>query len=80
MNISLPDAMKDWEEAQARTGRYNNASNYVRDLIRRDQEPADSLADLQALLTKGLESGISERAIDDVLKAAHQLAKTARAR
>lgn len=36
MNVSLPDRMKDWVEVQARTGRYSNASDYVRDLIRRD--------------------------------------------
>ena len=35
MNVSLPDPMKDWVEAQTRTGRYSNASDYVRDLIRR---------------------------------------------
>ena len=75
MNISLPDAMKDWVEAQARTGRYSNASDYVRDLIRRDQERADTLAELQALLTQGLESGVSDRTIDDVLKAARQKAQ-----
>lgn len=78
MNISLPDAMKDWVETQARTGRYSNASDYVRDLIRRDQERADTLAELQALLTEGLESGVSERTIDDVLKAARQKARAAR--
>ena len=74
MNISLPDAMKDWVEAQARTGSYSNASDYVRDVIRRDQERAGSLAELQALLTKGLESGLSDRTIDDMLKAARQKA------
>ena len=36
MNISLPDQMKEWVEAQAESGRYSNASGYVRDLIRRD--------------------------------------------
>ncbi|MEM6440662.1 MAG: type II toxin-antitoxin system ParD family antitoxin [Pseudomonadota bacterium] len=40
MNVSLPDQMKEWVEAQARGGRYANASDYVRDLIRRDQEAA----------------------------------------
>lgn len=78
MNISLPDPMKDWVEAQARTGRYSNASDYVRDLIRRDQERADRLAELQKLLCEGLESGVSDRTIDDVLKAAREQAKTAR--
>jgi antitoxin ParD1/3/4 len=78
MNISLPDPMKDWVEAQARTGRYSNASDYVRDLIRRDQERADRLAEFQKLLSEGLESGVSDRTIDDVLKAAREQAKTAR--
>lgn len=55
MNISLPEPMKDWVEAQARTGRYSNASDYVRDLIRRDQERAQALAELQRLITDGIE-------------------------
>ena len=37
MNISLPDPMKSWVEDQAKSGRYANSSDYVRDLIRRDQ-------------------------------------------
>ncbi len=74
MNVSLPDPMKDWVEAQARTGRYSNASDYVRDLIRRDQERAGKLADLQNLITEGIESGVSTLSIDDVLKAARERA------
>ncbi len=74
MNVSLPDPMKDWVEAQAGTGRYSNASDYVRDLIRRDQERASKLAELQALITEGIESGISPRSIDDLLKVARERA------
>jgi antitoxin ParD1/3/4 len=72
MNVSLPDPMKEWVEAQAQTGRYSNASDYVRDLIRRDQERVSKLAELQRLITEGLESGISDRSIGDVLKAARK--------
>ena len=64
MNVSLPDPMKDWVEAQARTGRYSNASDYVRDLIRRDQERATKIARMQELLTEGLASGISTESLD----------------
>lgn len=79
MNVSLPDPMKDWVEAQAQTGRYSNASDYVRDLIRRDQERADKLNELQKLITEGLESGISDRSIGDILRAARaQAAESAR--
>lgn len=58
MNVSLPDQMKQWVEAQARSGRYSNASDYVRDLIRRDQEWSVGVARMQTLITEGVESGI----------------------
>jgi len=60
MNVSLPDQMKEWVEAQARSGRYANASDYVRDLIRKDLERRTAIAELQAELDKGLASGIAE--------------------
>ena len=60
MNVSLPEQMKHWVESQARTGRYSNASDYVRDLIRRDQERAGEIARMQALIAEGLESGVAE--------------------
>jgi antitoxin ParD1/3/4 len=70
MNVSLPDPMKEWVEAQARTGRYSNASDYVRDLIRRDQERGDRICRMQKLLTEGLESGVSSETMDDIAAAA----------
>ena len=70
MNVSLPDLMKNWVEAQADTGRYSNASDYVRDLIRRDQERAIKIEEMQRLVTEGIESGTSGRALATILKAA----------
>ncbi|MDF1778780.1 MAG: type II toxin-antitoxin system ParD family antitoxin [Rhizobiaceae bacterium] len=64
MNVSLPDPMKDWVEAQAKTGRYSNASDYVRDLIRKDQERNDKIAAMQRFVDEGLENGIGERSKD----------------
>ena len=66
MNVSLPDAMKDWVEGQAQTGRYSNASDYVRDLIRRDQERADKIAAMQRLVDESLASGLSSRSVEDI--------------
>ncbi|MEX0305214.1 MAG: type II toxin-antitoxin system ParD family antitoxin [Leisingera sp.] len=60
MNVSLPDQMKDWVEEQARTGTYANSSDYVRDLIRRDQARAAAIAELQAAIDTGLTSGPGE--------------------
>lgn len=66
MNISLPDPMKQWVEAQAETGRYSNASDYVRDLIRRDQERRDKIAHMQKLVDEAEESGVSARTVEDI--------------
>lgn len=57
MNISLPDPMRDWVEAQTRSGLYANNSDYVRDLIRRDQMRIGKIETLQQAITQGLESG-----------------------
>lgn len=66
MNISLPDPMKQWVEAQADTGRYSNASDYVRDLIRRDQERADKVAAMQRLVDEARASGLSDETMADI--------------
>lgn len=57
MNVSLPTQMKAWVERQAERGRYGNASDYIRDLIRRDRERKEAIAALQAAITVGVESG-----------------------
>jgi len=38
INISLPDVLKDFVDRQVRTAGYGTSSEYVRELIRRDQE------------------------------------------
>ncbi len=70
MNVSLPDAMKAWVEGQADSGRYSNASDYVRDLIRRDQERADKIGALQRLVDEAEESGVSASSMSDILAVA----------
>ena len=60
MKVSLPDAMLAWVEGQTRSGRYPNASEYVRDLIRRDQDRAAKIATMQRLVDEGLASGAPE--------------------
>jgi antitoxin ParD1/3/4 len=38
MNVSLPDEMRSFVEEQVGEGRYGSSSEYVRALIRRDQD------------------------------------------
>lgn len=57
MNISLPDSMRDWVNSRIDSGVYANNSDYIRDLIRRDQMDTIKLEALQKAITAGLESG-----------------------
>jgi len=38
MNISLPDKLKSFVDEQVNQGRYGTSSEYVRELIRKDQD------------------------------------------
>lgn len=78
MNISLPDQMKQWVEAQSADGRYSNSSDYVRDLIRREQIRAEKIAHMQKLVDEAYASGFSEkspRQIFEEVKAEYQRRK-----
>ncbi len=75
MNISLPDQMREWVEAQAKSGRYGNASDYMRDLIRHDQERAEKIAHMQKLVDEARASGISDKTADEVIATARTKAR-----
>ncbi len=75
MNISVPDPMKDWVQSQVETGTYANTSDYIRDLIRKDQENRTKIAALQKAITEGLESGISNKSFDEIVNEARQKLK-----
>ncbi|OEO31433.1 hypothetical protein VW23_016130 [Devosia insulae DS-56] len=74
MNISLPDKMKQWVEEQVATGRYANASDLMRDVIRERQEKSAAIARLQAEIDKGRASGISDKSVDEIFAEARKKA------
>lgn len=57
MNISLPEPMRQWVQAQIDKGKYAGNSDYVRDLIRRDQARHNKIEAMQQAITEGLQSG-----------------------
>jgi antitoxin ParD1/3/4 len=52
MNISLPDSLKAFVEEQVSARGYSTSSEYVRELIRREQDRAE----LRSLLVEGASS------------------------
>ena len=56
MNVSIPQALKGWAESRVAEGRYSSTSDYIRDLVRRDQEAEVAKRRLQAALDEGFAS------------------------
>lgn len=74
MNISLPSPMRDWVEQQMKSGRYDNASEYMRDLIRHDQDRASKIAAMQRLVDEAMASEDSDRSLSEIRAIARQQA------
>ena len=55
--ITLTDQQDDWIKAQVEGGHYTNDSEYIRDLIRREQERDAEIKVIRSALTKGEKSG-----------------------
>lgn len=75
MNVSLPEQMKDWIENRIQAGQYHNASEYVRDLIRKDQADAEKTMAFRAAIEYGRSSGIEARSFDKIVTDAKSKAK-----
>ncbi len=66
MSFALPEPLRDYIDERVRSGQYGNTSEYLRDLIRRDQQ-AQAAQRLRLLIADGLESGDPRAATDDVV-------------
>ena len=55
--IPLTDQQDNWIKAQIQAGHYTNDSEYIRDLIRREQERSAQVETLRAALIEGENSG-----------------------
>jgi antitoxin ParD1/3/4 len=55
--ITLTDQQDGWIKAQIQAGHYTNDSEYIRDLIRREQERVAQLDAVRAALAEGENSG-----------------------
>jgi len=56
LNISLPQSLKDYVEGQVESSGYSTPSEYVRELLRQDQQRRAEQK-LESMLLEGLNSG-----------------------
>lgn len=67
VNVSLPDDLGDWAQSRVTPGGFADASDYVRDVVRRDRAYEEKLTLLQTAIDEGRASPISERTIEDII-------------
>ena len=63
--ITLTDQQDQWIKARVTAGDFANDSEYVRELIRRDQERYKTL---KAAIQEGLDSGVSDKTIPTIME------------
>jgi antitoxin ParD1/3/4 len=56
MSFALPETMRTYIDARVADGNYGNTSEYIRDLVRKDQEE-QAKRRLRELIEEGLASG-----------------------
>lgn len=81
MTVSLPDAMKEWIEAETAKGDYASTSDFMRDLVRRERErrePRMTLEELRQKLAESRASGDSDLSFDELIAEGRRLSKSRR--
>ena len=72
--ITLSESQDAWIKSQIARGAFSNDSEYIRDLVKRDQSQQDRLATLRQAITEGLDSGASDQSLDDIWNTAEDRA------
>jgi antitoxin ParD1/3/4 len=60
MSFALPESMREYIDHRVSAGHYGNTSEYIRDLVRRDQDE-QAKRRLSDLIEEGLASGPGRR-------------------
>jgi antitoxin ParD1/3/4 len=67
--ITVTDQQDEWIKSRIAAGEFTNDSEYIRDLIRRDQARFSEIEAIRAALIEGEESGVSDRTPQEVREA-----------
>ncbi|MEM8589350.1 MAG: type II toxin-antitoxin system ParD family antitoxin [Pseudomonadota bacterium] len=65
--ITVTEKQDKWIKAQISNGEFTNDSEYIRALVRRDQERKSSVAALRQAIQEGLDSGDSGKAVPEIM-------------
>ena len=71
-SITFTQQQYQWIKEQIEKGDYTNDSEYLRDLVRRDQANQQNLEELRAAIQEGLDSAISDKTLEQIWKEAEE--------
>lgn len=66
--LTFTDQQDKWIKSQIESGEFTNESEYMRHLIRMDQARNSKLQELKAAIQEGVDSGISQRSVLEIMK------------
>lgn len=76
LTISLPEKMNNFVQSQVEAGQYGNTSEYIRELIRKDQATRQmAIAELQTILNAADTSEVSTYSMEEIKQRAWKRAK-----
>ncbi|UZO81340.1 type II toxin-antitoxin system ParD family antitoxin [Aquimarina sp. ERC-38] len=67
-SITFTEKQDNWIKLRIQDGDFTNDSEYIRDLVRKDQEQNKKLFELKNAIDEGLQSGQSSLTIKDIIK------------
>ena len=66
--VTLTDQQERWMRVRTAAGDFTSDSEYIRELIRRDQEESIKLQTLKSAIQEGLESGVSDKTVPQIME------------
>lgn len=68
MTVTLTDQQERWIKARIATGDFTSDSEYIQALIQRDKEEDGKLQALQSAIQEGLDSGVSDKTVPQIME------------
>ncbi|RZS96863.1 type II toxin-antitoxin system ParD family antitoxin [Cecembia calidifontis] len=65
--LTFTEQQDKWIKAQIKDGGFTNESEYIRHLIREDQARNKKFIRLKESIKEGIDSGISEKTVKDIM-------------
>lgn len=66
-SITFTKKQDNWIKFKIQKGDFTNDSEYIRDLVRKDQAQNTRILELKEAIEDGINSGVSEKKVSDIM-------------